>query len=359
MENMMALLADKVRYLSNPSNYPYRPARVVPIETHMAWVFLAGDRVYKFKKPVRFDFLDMTTLASREHRCREELRLNKRLAGDTYIRVIPLTEHNNGELQFEGEGEVVEYVLEMRRLPAALMLDAHIRDGFTHRRDVEAVAKRLAAFYQNADAVIEDGHFYLGHIQLEMANNRSLLLGKRLEVTLPNAGQHLDALDETFLKVRPEIEDRIAGGHIVEGHGDLRPEHICLTDPPLIIDCLEFDRSMRILDPYDEVNYLGLECNLLGLRWARAMLLEELDQTLEARPSDALMAFYSEFRKLLRARICLAHLLDPVPMTPALWPGRASAYLALDATHPFKAPPPSFRSVIDAVRERKPANTDR
>ncbi len=355
----MAALADKVRFLSTASNYPHQPARVMTIETHMAWVFLAGDRVYKFKKPVRLDFLDLTSLKDRKHHCREELRLNRRLAGDTYIRVIPLTERRNGQLDFEGEGETVEFVLEMRRLPVALMLDAQIRDGFTHRRDLEAVAKRLANFYQNAEAIIEDGRLYLAHIETEMANNRSLLLGQRLDVQLPNINQHLDALDAAFALVRPEIEARITAGRIVEGHGDLRPEHVCLTDPPLIIDCLEFDRSMRILDPYDEVNYLGLECNLLGLRWARSLLLDELERALCARPSEQLMAFYSEFRKVLRARICLAHLLDPVPMTPAIWPGRASAYLALDAKHPFRAPPPIFRSVIDAVREIRPANSVR
>jgi aminoglycoside phosphotransferase family enzyme len=125
----------------------------------------------------------------------------------------------------------------------------------------------------------------------------------------------------------PEIIALIKAGHIVEGHGDLRPEHVFLGRPPLVIDCLEFDRRMRLLDPYDEINYLGLECELLGAPGARSVLIDTLDAVLGRHPSPQLLACYSAFRATLRARLCIAHLLDTHPRDPSGWVRKAERYL--------------------------------
>ena len=128
---------------------------------------------------------------------------------------------------------------------------------------------------------------------------------------------------------RPEIEKRIASGWIIEGHGDLRPEHVCLLPRPVIIDCLEFDRRMRILDPYDEVNFLGLECAMHGADWVGPLLLQTLEQRIGHAPPPGLLSTYTAFRAVLRARLCIAHLLDSSPMTPERWPRETRAYLAV------------------------------
>ncbi len=120
----------------------------------------------------------------------------------------------------------------------------------------------------------------------------------------------LDTVDEGLARMTHEIEARIAAGVIVEGHGDLRPEHVCLAQPPQIIDCLEFNRAMRLIDPYDEVNFLGLECEMLGAPWIRARLGDILDSLFDRRPSSELLAVYGGFRALLRARLCIAHLME-------------------------------------------------
>src|SRR5690606_27479579 len=125
----------------------------------------------------------------------------------------------------------------------------------------------------------------------------------------------------------PLVRRRLADGRIVEGHGDLRPEHVCLTEPIQIFDALEFDLGMRVLDPFDEMNYLGLECALLGAGWIRTQLLEVLDSELGEPPQPRLMTFYSVFRATLRARICLAHLDDPGPVETERWLRKARVYL--------------------------------
>jgi aminoglycoside phosphotransferase family enzyme len=123
---------------------------------------------------------------------------------------------------------------------------------------------------------------------------------------------------------------------VLDGHGDLRPEHVCLLQPPVVIDCLEFNAAMRQVDPFDEVGYLGLECGMAGAPWIAARLLEGCATALGDRPHPALQQLYIAQRAMLRARLALAHLLDPVPRTPDRWPVRARRYIerataALDA----------------------------
>jgi aminoglycoside phosphotransferase family enzyme len=101
--------------------------------------------------------------------------------------------------------------------------------------------------------------------------------------------------------------------------------------PPRIIDCLEFDRHMRLLDPYDEVGYLGLECAFMGAGWIRPLLLARLEEIIGHKPDPRLLATYAAFRATMRARICLAHLIDPNPMEPGRWPDEARRYMALAA----------------------------
>jgi len=335
----MVTLAQKVSYFSNPLSYPHKPAAVEVIETHMSWVFLAGDLVYKFKKPVRLPFLDFTSLDARKTNCAEELRLNKRLAKNTYNRLVPLVQTSSGDLCFDGEGTIVEWLVEMNRLSSDATLEIQIKQGSLNRKDSDAIAQLLAKFYQTATPQIADGHLYLQHLSTEQAVSRKILTREKFGLADDTTLAIIGAVEDRFDAVRSEIEARIQQGFIIEGHGDLRPEHIYLSTPIQIIDCLEFNRSMRILDPYDEVNYLGMECQFIGAEWIRPVLLETLDAHLNARPSIELMQFYTAFRAVLRARICIAHLLDDQPMTPEIWPKRTRAYLELARVACFNSRP--------------------
>src|SRR4029453_13903445 len=145
-------LAAIVAAMSEPGFYPQRPARVEVVQTHISYVFIAGNDVYKVKKPARFAFLDFSTLERRRHFCHEEVRLNRRLAGDTYRGVVAICPRNGGfALAPEDRGDAVEYVVHMRRLPAERMV-AHLLD---HRGAdpalIDAIASRRAAFHAGAD----------------------------------------------------------------------------------------------------------------------------------------------------------------------------------------------------------------
>jgi uncharacterized protein len=139
-------LAKKVDFLSDPAAYAGVSATVETIETHMSWVFLVGERAFKLKKPVRFAYLDFSTLAAREGNCRAELTLNRRLAPGVYLRVAPLTLTSEGSLKLDGEGEVIDWLVVMRRLPVDRMLDTLIAGHTLDMRAVDRLAEALARF---------------------------------------------------------------------------------------------------------------------------------------------------------------------------------------------------------------------
>ncbi|MGZ8323915.1 MAG: hypothetical protein ACXWVL_00395 [Rhodoplanes sp.] len=323
-----ASLADKVAFLSRPDAYPHRVDEVVVRETHMSWVFLAGPRVYKLKKPVRFPYLDFSTLARREAACRAELRLNRRLAGDVYVDVLPLTAMRQ-RLALAGSGEVVDWLVVMRRLDERCMLDHAIAAKEIDERALDRLVTLLAGFYQRAARVRMAGEAHLADWRKSLADNRRGLSDPRAQ--LP-AGlfRFVDGVQERFLaRCGSLLAARASGGHIVDAHGDLRPEHIWLGKEPRIIDCLEFNDRLRANDPFDEIAFLTLECERLGGAWVGRYLRRRLTRAVPNPPPAELFTFYRCQRATLRARLAVAHLFEKDVRTPDKWPAQARAYLRL------------------------------
>lgn len=321
--------ADKVRFLSEPSAYAGAPRDIVVIETHMSFVFLAGDRAYKFKKPVRFPFVDFSTLLAREINCREEVRLNRRLAPDIYLSTATLTLSPDGSLALRGEGVIVEWLVEMRRLPAQLMLDRLLVDVRTQDIRIDDLCETLVAFYRRAERATLTPAEYATRFFREQEENRRVLTRRDFALDHDRVPAFLTAIEARLAADRALLEDRVRFGHIVEGHGDLRPDHICFSTPIAIFDCLEFSRDLRQVDPFDELAYLGVECALIGAPAIGPKLIDETARRLAEPPPDRLIVLYTAWRATLRARLALAHLLDPVPLQPEKWQPLARRYFAL------------------------------
>lgn len=326
-------LAEKVAFLRRAAAYPGRAARVDAIETHMSWVFLADGRAYKLKKPVRHDFLDFSTPDARRSDCEAEVRLNRRLAPDVYVGVVPLTRDGAGRLTLAGAGEAVDWLVEMRRVPAERMLDRALASGTAGPHADRQVAEMLARFHRT-----------LGPVEMTPAEYRARL-AQDLEACRSELAQPGYALPEgavrppietlvAFLRARgPVFDARVAAGRIVEGHGDLRPEHVCLVEPPVAIDCLAFNRDFRVLDAADEVAYLAMECERLGHGGFAARLLAAYLRAAEDDVPGELLHFYCTYRALVRAKIAAMHTHDASAGEVPKWIGRAREYLALAESH--------------------------
>jgi aminoglycoside phosphotransferase family enzyme len=332
-EQAAASLEAKLGLLGRPDAYPEAPSRVEAVETHMSWVFLTDTHAYKLKKPVRYDYLDFSTVEARRLDCEAEVRLNRRLAAEVYLGVIPLVLDAAGRLSLGGAGETVDWLVRMQRLPADRMLDHLLRNGAVEQPEIVQLAHRLARFYAELPAEPLAPETYrqslAGRIEDNLRELGSPEFGLPRDVPAGLARFQLD-----FLQRHAELFDqRVQAGRIVEGHGDLRPEHVCLLAQPVVIDCLEFNREFRILDPADELGYLAMECERLHAPHVARWLLDGYGEASGDVPPEALLHFYQSCRATLRAKLALWHLRDDGRHPPGKWVAAARAYLELARRH--------------------------
>jgi aminoglycoside phosphotransferase family enzyme len=298
----------------------------------MSWVFLTERHAYKLKKPVRYDYLDFSTLAARHWDCIEEVRLNRRLAANVYHGVVPLTVDAQGTLQLAGSGEIIDWLVQMRRLPAERMLDYVIAHGTVPEADIRQVGALLTRFYLQTPPVVVTPAMYRQWLFRDVqANQRELT---RPIYALPVAlVESVLTAQLAFLEQEPVLLDsRVQAGRIIEAHGDLRPEHVCLEDEPVIIDCLEFNRALRILDTGSELAFLALECERLGAPGVGNRLLETYSNASGDRLPRRLLGFYKSYHASMRAKIAVWHLKEPEVRDAAKWIQKAQHYLHL-ASH--------------------------
>jgi uncharacterized protein len=323
-------LADKVEFLSRPNAYPYALKELIRRETHMSWVFLVGDKVYKLKKSVKFSYLDFSTLQRREAACRAEFSLNRRLAPDIYIAVVPLVVSPRG-LSLGGPGLIVDWLVAMRRLDDRWVLEQVLREGRLETAQLDRLVTTLVRFYRRARPAFVSPGFHLAEWQKNLTVNRRVLLDVRFD--LP-AGlvRRIDRIQRRFVAdCWNLLASRVRRRRIVDGHGDLRPEHVWLDHEVKIIDCLEFNTRLRTVDPLDEVAFLALECERLGAAWAGQYVRKGVERGLHEDLPAELFIFYRSYRATLRARLAIAHLYEPRPRTPEKWPRLARTYLNIAA----------------------------
>ncbi|MFO1393050.1 MAG: hypothetical protein U1F09_04710 [Steroidobacteraceae bacterium] len=328
--NEPASLADKVAHLKRLVG-----SGDATIETHFAWIFLVGDRALKLRKPVRRDTMDYSTIAARHADAEDDVRLNRRLAPGVYLRVVPLVRRADGTLTAGGSGETVDWLVEMRRLDRTLFLDVMLARGAVRPAALDDVAGLLAGFYAAAEPAITGPGQLGARLAAQVAANALAI--ESLDVAKSRGLATLQSA--AIAALAAELDARARDGCVVEGHGDLRPEHVLLSSPPLIIDCLEFDRDLRILDRAEELCVLELECARIGHAAAGRRLLDACLAKLGDEPSARLLDLYRSHRAARKAKIYIWRSAEPDGGTPDEWRARAADYLetalaaALRAAH--------------------------
>jgi len=291
-----------VDYLRVAANYPERPRQVQVCETHISWVFLTDRFAYKLKKPVTFSFLDYSTLEARHRACLDELRLNRRLAADVYLEVVPIGRTPGGRWTWDVSGSADDWLVKMRRLPEEASLAQRIAQHTCSERELETLANYLADFYRQQPPLTlrpeQVRSRLLGLIaanQAELAEHHAQELARIHQLHQSLAAyvtQHASAFDE-----------RVCDGRYVEGHGDLRPEHIYLLKKPAVIDCIEFSADLRRVDILDELCFLGMECDHLGHPAIGERIVNRYMQRTSDRPPSSLGSFYKTYRAVVRAKV--------------------------------------------------------
>jgi len=255
-----------IEAMSRPDFYPHKPRSVELVQTHISYVFIADDIVYKVKKAVNFGFLDFTTLEKRKFYCEEELRLNRRLAPSIYLDVAELSQ-NDGANFIHGRGKtVVDYAVVMKKLPMDKMLKSLLKAGKVKEDIMEAVAAKIARFHAGAQTGgrIDE----MGGLETIRHNHEENFAQtkKYIDITIPFY-QHEFISDyvKTYLnKNKSLFEKRVKEHKIRDCHGDLHLEHICIADDIVVFDCIEFNERFRYSDVAAEVAFFTMDLDFNG-----------------------------------------------------------------------------------------------
>lgn len=281
---------------SSDAFLPYADVR----ETHSAVVVLLGDRAYKLKKPVDLGFLDFSTRDKRRQACERELELNRRIAPDVYL----------GISQVDGvDGETVEHLLTMRRMPAERRLAHLVRTGADLTGELRDIAAIVARFHERAERSPRIARY--GGREAVAQRWSDNVAGMR-----PYVGTWIDPeiYEDVQLRVsrylagrEPLFDSRMAAGFVLDGHGDLLAEDVfCLADGIRILDCIDFDDELRYLDRIDDVACLAMDLERLGSAQAAWDFLDAYRSESGDPAPPSLVHHYIGYRAFMRAKVgCL------------------------------------------------------
>ena len=294
--------------LSDPAAYPYAPDQVEIVQTHISLVALAPPWVYKVKKPVSLGFLDFSTLEQRRHYCTEEVRLNDRLCPNTYEGVVPLVETEDGlRIDAASEaGEVVEYAVKMRYLEPSQFLDARLARAEAPSADIDRLADRLCSFYRSRPVPPEVAAAgWIDRLRVSTDENfeqTASLVGTALSRPAYDALRYYT--DRFYDQHAALLHRRRAGGYIVDGHGDLRLEHVHVTEERVAIyDCIEFNERFRHLDVASDVAFLCMDLDRCGYPALSRRLAARVADGLDDPDLQRLLPFYKSYRAYVRGKV--------------------------------------------------------
>ena len=303
-------LVDLIAALQDPAAYPHRVDSVEVRQTHISVVFLAGSWVYKLKKPVRLSFLDFSSLEKREFYCHEEVRLNRRLAPDVYIGVVPIRQ-TDGRVHFEGEGELVDWAVKMMRLPDEASLECLVRREQVGGTVIVSLAGRVAGFHAAAAPRPPGSSF--GDFAIVAGNIQECLDAMQTQVGVTVSDEVAERLTKLFreelARKKTLIDDRARSGMVRDTHGDLHLDHVYFfPEQPVhkrfvIVDCIEFNPQFRFTDPIADMAFLVMDLKYhdrrdLAERFVEAYLDEANDEA-----GRELIPLYSAYRAAVRGKV--------------------------------------------------------
>ncbi|MGE0605682.1 MAG: AAA family ATPase [Pirellulales bacterium] len=328
----------------DPAVYPHAAGPVEIIETHISWLLLTGPYAYKIKKPVDLGFLDFSTLARREHFCREELRLNRRYAPRLYEAVVPIG-GTPDRPRLEQPGQPIEYAVRMVQFPSDCRLDHVLQSGRLTSEHIDGLAAELAR--QHAVAAVSSADNAFGEpaaVWQVVANNLEQMQRRA------NDSQDQQRLQQLALWSQREFERRKADfalrkqqGSIRECHGDLHLANMVLLENRVtLFDCLEFNDNLRWIDTQSDLAFAVMDLRRRGRPELAARLLNGYLEVTGDYRGLAVLPFYLVYRALVRATVAAIRACQPDVGESARGEAWSEFRDYLSLAESYANPPPSW-----------------
>jgi aminoglycoside phosphotransferase family enzyme len=298
---------NQINSLTTPGKLPGSDEHSELVQTHISWVILFPDVVYKIKRPVKYSFVDFSTLEKRHYYCQQEIELNKRLAPDMYLDVIPITSRMTGE--DKDDSRIVDYAVKMKRMDNSKEMDRLLELKMVTKHNAESLAKVIADFHRNIEVIYKP--FTISHFQALFADLESVE-----SFTRENAGKKYASIidksiiqsDEFLRKYSKTFYERVKQGFFKNCHGDINTFNVFLYEDPVIFDCIDFNEDFRHIDVLNEIAFLCVDLDFynqhpLSDHFIRKYFeYSELEKTQE---TQRLLAYYKSYRANIRAKVNL------------------------------------------------------
>ena len=324
-----------VEALMKPEAYDEDPGQIELVQTHISFVFLTKNFVYKVKKAVNLGFLDFTTLEKRRFFCEKELKLNRRLCGDMYVEVVPI--NKSSIIKIKGKGETVEYAVKMKRIPQEKILSELLRKNKVDNELIGRIAKKIADFHSKAETNRRISEFgSLAIIKMNWTENfeqTEEYVGKT--ISMEDFQLICERISDFMKRHVPLFEKRMKEGRVRDCHGDIHSGNIFVTDRVYIFDAIEFNERFRYSDIASDVAFLAMDLDFKERTNLSGFFVEKYIEYSGDSELTKLLPFYKCYRACVRGKVISFKLKDPNVRSKEKNTARkeAKAYFKLAATY--------------------------
>ena len=307
----MSVQKQVVEALMKPEAYDEEPGRIELTQTHISFVFLTRNFVYKVKKAVDLGFLDFTTLEKRRFFCEKELELNRRLCGEMYLEVVPINRSNI--IKIKGEGKPIEYAVKMKRMPQEKMMNKLLEENKVNSKLIDEIAKIIAEFHSKAETNRRISEF--GSLAIIETNWK-----ENFEQTQEFVSKTIPMKDFKFIRERIDdfmkrnvsfFEKRMAERRVRDCHGDIHSGNIFVTDRIYIFDAIEFNERFRYSDVASDIAFLAMDLDFKGRTDLSSFFVEKYVKYSGDQELTKLLPFYKCYRAYVRGKVISFKLQDP------------------------------------------------
>ncbi len=297
------MIEKRLEELKKPEAYPFEVQEIKMIQTHTSWVFLTGNYAYKIKKPVKFSFLDYSTMGRRKFFCEREIFLNKRLSSDVYLDIVNVTDDN--ALFFEGKGKTVDYAVKMKQLPENKRMDLLLEQKKVSTKQVLELAGIMNNFHQNIPTIKEKNYgspeFVFKHIK-DLSSIRSVV---EKELSQEETLDKLIKKCKNFVeKNNSFIKNRKKNGFVKECHGDFYSKNVFLTDEIKVFDCIEFNNDINFTDIVTEIAFMSMDLDAFNERkLSKKFVNHYIELSGDKKGFSKLLNLYKSYRANVRSKV--------------------------------------------------------
>ena len=276
------------------------------IETHISWVVFSEHFAFKIKRPIKYSFLDFSTLEKRKYFCEREIELNKRLSGDMYLDVQEIREDEGGFFIGGIRGEIADYAVRMRRIDSSKQMDLMLLKNEVTPIDIRGLAEKLADFHRNANVIWQIDYLDVQQKFRDIDGERPFLeqeCGKKAGAII---GHSLEVSNNFIHKHSAHLASRLKSGFFRDCHGDLHSRNIFLLPQPTPFDCIEFNDEFRQIDVLNEIAFLCMDLDSFGRQDLSAIFISHYNDLFPVILTDEdrmLFIYYKSYRSNIRAKV--------------------------------------------------------